>query len=88
MVELTGTPDSVELKVADSGRGFEEQEALKFQGLGLVSMRERLQIVHGELKVYSKPGAGTTIYARVPLNTTDHLVTAGYEDESQVFDKL
>ncbi len=87
-VELISTPDSVELKVADSGRGFEEREALSCRGLGLVSMRERLQIVHGELKVRSKPGAGTTVCARVPLKTPYHRETASYEDESQIFNKL
>ena len=66
-VDLRGTPDSIELTVADTGRGFEEQDALSRQGLGLISMRERLQIVHGEFQIRSKPGAGTTIYARVPL---------------------
>ncbi|MGC1421192.1 MAG: PAS domain S-box protein [Terracidiphilus sp.] len=87
-VELSGTPDSVELKVADSGRGFEGQEALSCRGLGLVSMRERLQIVHGELKVQSKPGAGTTIYARVPLKTPENHVTASSENQSQVLKEL
>ena len=66
-VDLHGTPDSIELTVADVGRGFEEQEAFTRHGLGLISMRERLQLVHGELSVKSKPGAGTTIHARVPL---------------------
>jgi PAS domain S-box-containing protein len=83
-VELSGTQDSVELKVADSGRGFEVQEAHSCRGLGLVSMRERLQIVQGELKVRSKPGAGTTVYARVPLKTPGHGLTACAEDENQI----
>jgi PAS domain S-box-containing protein len=87
-VELIGMPDSVELTVTDSGRGFEEREALSCRGLGLVSMRERLQIVHGELKVRSKPGAGTTVYARVPLKTPGLRVTASLEEEIQLFDKL
>ena len=66
-VHLSGTPDSVELIVADSGCGFEEQSVISRQGLGLISMRERLQMVHGELKIQSKSGVGTTIYGRVPL---------------------
>jgi PAS domain S-box-containing protein len=75
-VDLRGTPDSVELTVADTGRGFEEHDALSRQGLGLISMRERLQIVHGELKLQSKPGSGTTIYARVPLKTREYRAMA------------
>jgi PAS domain S-box-containing protein len=87
-VELSGTPDSVELKVMDSGRGFEEQEALSCRGLGFVSMRERLQMVQGELKVQSKPGAGTTIYARVPLKTPENQKTASSECESHILERL
>jgi signal transduction histidine kinase len=75
-VDLRGTPDSIELTVADTGRGFEVQDALSRQGLGLISMRERLQMVHGELKLQSKAGAGTTIYARVPLKTRDYRAMA------------
>jgi len=75
-VDLVGMPESVELTVADTGRGFEEHDALSRQGIGLISMRERLQIVHGELQVLSKPGAGTTIYARVPLKTREYRALA------------
>ena len=75
-VDLRGTQDSVELTIADSGRGFEEHDALSRQGLGLISMRERIQIVHGELKVQSKPGSGTTIYALVPLKTREYRAVA------------
>ena len=48
-VDLRGTAESIELTVADSGKGFEEQDAFTGHGLGLISMRERLQMVHGEL---------------------------------------
>ena len=76
-VDLRGTSDAIELTVADTGRGFEEQDTLSRQGIGLISMRERLQIVHGELKLQSKAGAGTTIWARVPLKTHEYRAMAG-----------
>lgn len=76
-VDLNGTTDAIELTVSDNGKGFEEQEAFTRAGLGLISMRERLQLVHGELLVKSKPGAGTTIYARVPLNRDELRAIAG-----------
>jgi len=66
-VAMRGTSSAIELKVTDSGHGFEEEEALTRQGIGLISMRERLQLVNGELSIQSKPGSGTTIRARVPL---------------------
>ena len=67
-VDLRGTARAVQLTVTDTGVGFEEQEAATRQGLGLISMRERLQLVHGELSIESHRGAGTTIRARVLLD--------------------
>ena len=76
-VDLQGTEESIELTVADTGNGFEEQDAFTRYGLGLISMRERLQLVQGELSVKSQPGAGTTIRARVPLKTDVYRAMAG-----------
>jgi PAS domain S-box-containing protein len=66
-VELRGTPSEIQLVVNDSGAGFDQQDMLTRRGLGLISMRERLQMVSGEFSVKSEPGRGTTIWARVPL---------------------
>jgi PAS domain S-box-containing protein len=76
-VDLHGTEEAIELTVKDAGRGFEEQEAFTRSGLGLISMRERLQMVGGEFEVKSKPGAGTKIYARVPIKTQSYRALAG-----------
>jgi PAS domain S-box-containing protein len=76
-VGLRGTGESIELTVADLGNGFEEKEAFTRHGLGLISMRERLQMVHGELSVKSQPGVGTTIRARVPLKRGEYCAIAG-----------
>ena len=66
-VELRGMPDEIHLTVSDPGAGFNQREALGSRGLGLVSMRERLQLVNGALVIESEPGQGTTIRARVPI---------------------
>jgi PAS domain S-box-containing protein len=63
--------DGVQLSVSDHGIGFDPAEAAKGEGLGLIHMRERLTLVNGELLVESRPGAGTTITARVPVPATD-----------------
>jgi signal transduction histidine kinase len=76
-VNLRGTPNGLELTVSDDGMGFDEQEGFSRQGLGMVSMRERLQMVHGVLKVKTQPGAGTIISARVPLHAADLRAKAG-----------
>jgi signal transduction histidine kinase len=53
--------------VSDSGRGFDVEAARGNCGLGLVSMLERVHLVHGRLFVESEPGKGTKIFAIVPL---------------------
>jgi signal transduction histidine kinase len=77
-VELLGTSDEIELTVHDKGVGFDQQDAFNRHGLGLISMRERLQLVGGEFSIKSEPSHGTTIAARVPLKVkTLRASTAG-----------
>jgi PAS domain S-box-containing protein len=67
MVELRAASGEIQLIVKDLGVGFDQQAAVNRHGLGLISMRERLQLVSGEFSIESKPSWGTTICARVPL---------------------
>jgi PAS domain S-box-containing protein len=69
-VELTGPSDSVCLRVIDDGDGFDPNLTDGKGGLGLVSMRERLRLVGGELAIHSRLGGGTRIEVRVPLHAT------------------
>jgi signal transduction histidine kinase len=58
--------------VEDDGRGFDVQQVLAADAgqskLGLYGMQERAELVGGHLEVESEPGAGTTVYLRVPMN--------------------
>jgi PAS domain S-box-containing protein len=66
-VELRGASGGVSLTVRDSGIGFEANMAMQGDGLGLISMQERMKLVNGTLAIDSRPNNGTIIYARVPL---------------------
>jgi PAS domain S-box-containing protein len=66
-VELTGIENEIQLVVTDSGAGFDTDKARTSRGLGLLSMQERIQLVHGRFSATSKPGQGTRILADVPL---------------------
>jgi two-component system CheB/CheR fusion protein len=61
--------NQVVLIVEDDGAGFnlKEIEGDGQKGMGLIGMRERAQLVGGTLEIESKPGEGTTIFARVPV---------------------
>jgi signal transduction histidine kinase len=66
-VELTATAHEIQLAVRDAGRGFDVEAAKLNRGLGLVSMQERVHLVHGSLYVESEPGKGTRILAIIPV---------------------
>lgn len=55
------------LRVKDYGIGFEASSLMGQSSLGLVSMRERLRMVGGALKVRTTAPDGTEIEARVPV---------------------
>lgn len=57
------------LTVKDNGRGFKLQELEDSHSLGLAGMRERAALVGGNLELQSRPGKGTRIYFRLPLDT-------------------
>ena len=65
-VELTREGNEVYLQIADTGIGF-DPVAIERAGLGLVSMRERVGVLKGDLVINATPGGGTRIGVRVPL---------------------
>jgi PAS domain S-box-containing protein len=66
-VELTKTQHAVRLLVSDNGCGFDTSPEVMEKGLGFVSMKERLHLLGGEIKVHSSPLRGTRIEVTVPL---------------------
>jgi PAS domain S-box-containing protein len=67
-VKLHGSPTEIHLTVSDSGKGFEPELARETQGLGLISMQERVRLVKGTISITSRPQSGTEIGVRVPLS--------------------
>jgi signal transduction histidine kinase len=65
-IRLAHADNAITLGIADDGCGFDPQVAAD-QGLGLDSMRERVEALGGELSVESAPGAGTRLVARIEL---------------------
>lgn len=67
VVRLKRSANFLHLSIRDDGVGF-DMEALKGRrGLGLVSMQERVRLVHGRFRVRSRLGSGTHLFVRVPL---------------------
>jgi signal transduction histidine kinase len=74
-VTLAGTAAEVVLRVVDDGTGFVSNG--KPAGLGLISMRERVESLDGTLSITTVAGKGTVLEARVPLSSVRASVPAG-----------
>jgi PAS domain S-box-containing protein len=69
-VKLQKLNGAVCMTITDDGKGFHAEGvvgAKNAKRLGLLGMRERLEIVGGNFTVASAPGKGTTVLAQVPL---------------------
>jgi signal transduction histidine kinase len=69
-VSIQKLPDCVCMKITDDGKSFNVERAFHANGgkhLGLLNMRERLEMVGGKFVVESLPGKGTTVQAQIPL---------------------
>jgi PAS domain S-box-containing protein len=66
-LDLSRTNHTIGLCISDAGLGFNPEQVQEKAGLGLVSMRERLRLVGGQLSIVSEPFHGTQVCAQVPL---------------------
>ncbi len=68
-VNIKELADSICMKIKDDGKSFQIDRVYNGRGrkrLGILGMRERLEMVGGSLDVESAPGKGTTITAEIP----------------------
>jgi PAS domain S-box-containing protein len=74
-IELCAEEGEIRLTVADFGVGYDSDEVRKRNGLGVISMRERLRVIGGTLLIQSSPGEGTRVEAVVPLGEASPLAS-------------
>jgi signal transduction histidine kinase len=71
-INLEFEDDFIAVHIADDGRGFDFDKAIGStktgRGLGLLSMRERVELLRGTLDIRSQPGQGTQINIQIPAN--------------------
>jgi signal transduction histidine kinase len=80
-VRLSHAQGVLQLHIADSGRGFSRRSAEG--GLGLVSMRERVHFVGGQMELQSMPGQDTRLHVSVPVSR-DGVELAGSRRSSDI----
>jgi PAS domain S-box-containing protein len=69
-IAMQKLPGAIQMEITDDGKGFDVQRVFFLKGqrrLGMLGMRERVQMVGGQYTLESAPGKGTTIRAQIPL---------------------
>jgi PAS domain S-box-containing protein len=73
-IELSQHEGRLELVVRDDGVGFDVartlEHAVSGSHLGLLGMKERVELLGGSLEVDSRPGHGTRLYISLPMTET------------------
>jgi signal transduction histidine kinase len=67
ITEIAGT---IRMEIGNNGKTFDVRKALLAKNpkrLGLIGMRERIEMVGGRFAVESTPGKGTTVTAEIPF---------------------
>ena len=65
-VELTTADGMVHLVVADDGRGFPPEGERPAGTLGLKGLRERAELLGGQIAIESRTGRGTSVHITIP----------------------
>jgi signal transduction histidine kinase len=68
-VHMEGHGTGIQLEIRDQGVGFDVTKVKNKRSLGLISMRERIQLLRGTIHIDSKPNRGTRIHVWVPLTS-------------------
>ncbi|WP_438315948.1 sensor histidine kinase [Sporosarcina sp. FA9] len=65
-VKIEWLHDIINIMIKDNGKGFNPDE-VRDKSFGLIGMRERVDLLKGEMKIQSTPGNGTSILFKIPL---------------------
>jgi signal transduction histidine kinase len=66
-IVVTVSGGFVQLVVEDDGVGFDPAALAPAERIGLIGMRERLELLGGGLRLESAPGSGCSVHGRLPL---------------------
>ncbi len=69
-VQISQRESSLGITIEDNGNGFyiDQVQTSPENGLGLVNIRRRVEMLHGDMDIRSIPGKGTTIYIEIDTN--------------------
>jgi signal transduction histidine kinase len=67
-VDLAISEDNLTLQVADDGIGISADQVRSHDSLGLLGMRERAQLLGGDVSIHGAPSRGTTVSVSLPTS--------------------
>ncbi len=70
-LQISPVPGAVRMEIIDNGKSFPVQQTLLARNnkrLGLIGMKERVEMAGGTLHIESTPGQGTTVRAEIPFD--------------------
>jgi len=59
---------NLRMSVCDDGCGFDQADARASDGVGLISIEERVRMMRGKVEIDSNPRTGTEVRVEIPLN--------------------
>jgi glucose-6-phosphate-specific signal transduction histidine kinase len=78
-IEVRRDEATLRVSVSDNGKGLGERSESESERFGLMGMRERVQALGGQFQLESRPGAGLTVIASIPVHEPG-TIDAGQED--------
>ncbi|MBA4538064.1 histidine kinase [Bacillus aquiflavi] len=66
-VKLTIADGSISIVVNDNGKGFDLNKQQKSQSFGILGMKERVELLNGEISIDTQLDVGTSIRIQVPF---------------------
>jgi len=69
-LSISAIPGAFRMEIADNGRAFAVEKIFRARNpkrLGLIGMKERVEMVGGTLVIESTPGHGTLVRAEIPF---------------------
>lgn len=70
-VKIFAGAEGVTIQIHDDGKGFDIPAIQRSsKGIGLQNMQKRAELIHGDLRINSEPGKGTTLHLLIPPSTS------------------
>ena len=76
------TNEFLSLQIKDNGRGISESDFLKSSAFGILGLKERVFLIHGNVEIKGVPDQGTTVTVRIPLQLLNSAQSKEGSEES------